>query len=211
MNILIADDHAVVRKGLAQILLESSLIARIAEAGSGQEVVQALEKDRFDVVVLDLNMPEMSGFQVLEHIIATHPETPVLVLSMHDEEQYGVRVLRAGAAGYVAKGTAPDTLLDAVVRVANGKRYISPALAEKLLDVLDDAGDTPLHASLSDRELDVLHGIVDGHSLTHIGKQLNVSVKTVSTYRSRILEKLHLDSNAELVKYAMQQGLFGPS
>ncbi|MEQ9105764.1 MAG: response regulator transcription factor [Rhodothermales bacterium] len=210
MNILIADDHAIVRKGLAQILLESDLIARIAEAGSGQEVLDALARDRFDVVVLDLNMPEMSGFQVLEHIISAYPDTPVLVLSMHDEEQYGVRVLRAGAAGYVAKGTAPDTLLDAVARVADGRRYISPTLAEKLLDVLDDPNDTPLHASLSDREFDVLHGIVNGHSLTRIGEQLNVSVKTVSTYRSRILEKLHLDSNAELVKYAMQHDLFGP-
>jgi DNA-binding NarL/FixJ family response regulator len=210
MNILIADDHAIVRKGLAQILLESDLIARITEAGSGQEVLDALAKDTFDVVVLDLNMPEMSGFQVLEHIISAYPDTPVLVLSMHDEEQYGVRVLRAGAAGYVAKGTAPDSLLDAVARVASGRRYISPTLAEKLLEVLDDPNDTPLHASLSDREFDVLHGIVNGDSLTRIGEHLNVSVKTVSTYRARILEKLHLDSNAELVKYALQHDLFGP-
>ncbi len=207
MNILIADDHVVVRKGLAQILEESSDIAQIMEAGSGEEVLAIMQDTAFDVVVLDLNMPGMSGFQVMDHITSVYPDTPILVLSMHDEEQYGVRVLRAGASGYVAKGSTSDILIDAIRRVAAGRKYISPSLAEKLLDVMDNADDRPLHAHLSDREFDVLTRIVNGESLTHIGQQLHVSVKTISTYRSRILDKLRLESNADLVKYAIEHEL----
>jgi len=207
MKLLVIDDHAVVRKGLVQILEEASFTVQVHEAGRGEDVLDMVRSTPYDVIILDLHLPGMSGFQVLEQLQTVHPDIPVIILSMHDEEEYGVRVLRAGASGFVAKGTDPDVILDAVQRVATGKRYISPALAEHLLVALDTDTDRSPHETLSDREFEVFRRIVDGQSVTEIGKELHLSVKTISTYRTRILEKLSMDSNADLVKYAVRHGI----
>lgn len=207
MKLLVIDDHAVVRKGLVQILDEASFTVQVHEAGRGEDVLDMVRSTPYDVIILDLHLPGMSGFQVLEQLQTVHPDIPVIILSMHDEEEYGVRVLRAGASGFVAKGTDPDVILDAVQRVATGKRYISPALAEHLLVALDTDADRSPHETLSDREFEVFRRIVDGQSVTEIGKELHLSVKTISTYRTRILEKLNMDSNADLVKYAVRHGI----
>jgi len=207
MNILVADDHTVVRKGLVQIIQEAPDMEVTGEAESGDQVLDLVRKESFDIIVLDLNMPGISGFQVIEQVKTVRPDLPILVLSMHSEEQYGVRVLRAGASGYIAKGVEPETMIEAIRRVADGRRYISSNLAERLLDVLDDPSDGPLHSKLSSREFEVLRYLVDGVSVTEIGNRLHLSVKTVSTYRTRILEKMGMSSNAELVQYAMKNGL----
>ena len=207
MKILIADDHAVVRKGLVQILDEARDIAEVDEADSGEEVLDLVRRNKYHVLVLDLNMPGMSGFQVLEQVTAIRENLPILVLSMHSEDQYGVRVLRAGASGYVAKGTAPEELLSAVRRVAAGGKYISPKLAENLLSVLDDPGGGAPHERLSDREFQVFVQLADGATVSEIAEKLHLSAKTISTYRSRVLEKMNASSTAELVQYAMKNGL----
>lgn len=207
MKILIADDHAIVRKGLVQILDEAHDIAEVDEAETGEEVLEMVRKCRYDVLVLDLNMPGMSGFQVIEQLTAGDHNLPVLVLSMHSEEQYGVRVLRAGASGYIAKGTAPEELLNAVRRVADGGKYISPMLAERLLSVLDRPGHGPLHQQLSDREFQVFKMLSEGESASGIAAKLNLSVKTISTYRTRVLAKMGMNSTAELVQYAVRNGI----
>ena len=207
MKILMADDHAVVRKGLVQILNEASDIAEVDEAETGEQVLDMVRERDYDVLVLDLNMPGMSGFQVLSHLKSTRPELPVLVLSMHSEEQYGVRVLRAGASGYIAKGTAPEELLDAIRKVAGGAKYISSRLAERLLNALDDPDSGPPHERLSDREFQVFRLLSEGLSATEIADKLNLSVKTISTYRSRVLEKMNMSSTAELVQYAVKNGI----
>lgn len=207
MKILVVDDHAVVRKGLVQILDEAPFTAKVDEASRGEDVLDMVRNTPFDVIILDLHLPGMSGLQVLEQLRHVHPDIPVIILSMHDEEEYGVRVLRAGAAGFVAKGTDPDVILDAVRRVAEGKRYISPGLAEHLLVALDTDTHVAPHEALSDREFEVFRRLADGQTVTVIGDELHLSVKTISTYRSRILEKLGMDSNADLVKYALRHGI----
>lgn len=207
MRILIADDHAVVRKGLVQILDEARDIAEVDEAASGEEVLELVRRNDYHVLVLDLNMPGMSGFQVLEQVTTIRENMPVLVLSMHSEDQYGVRVLRAGASGYIAKGTAPEELLSAVRRVAAGGKYISPKLAENLLSVLDDPTGGAPHERLSDREFQVLVQLADGATVSEIAERLHLSAKTISTYRSRVLEKMNVSSTAELVQYAVKNGL----
>lgn len=207
MKILIADDHAVVRKGFVQILDEAQDIVEVDEAETGEDVIDMVRENDYDVLVLDLNMPGMSGFQVLEQVAVIRENLPVLVLSMHSEQQYGVRVLRAGAAGYIAKGTAPEELLTAVRRVAGGNKYISPQLAERLLNVLDHPNDGPPHQRLSDREFQVFRQLCEGVTVTEIGEQLNLSAKTISTYRSRVLDKMEMSSNAELVQYAVRNGI----
>lgn len=207
MRILIADDHAIVRKGLVQILAEAEGIAQVDEAEDGDQVLDMLGSQIYDVLVLDLNMPGTSGFQVLEQLKVIGSKIPVLVLSMHAEDQYGIRVLRAGASGYIAKGTAPDELLTAVRRVASGKKYISSGLAEKLLQVLDEPEDTLPHQRLSDREFQVFRLLIDGKGPSEIGDELHLSVKTISTYKTRILEKMDMSSGAELVQYAVKNGI----
>ena len=207
MKVLIVDDHAIVRKGLAQILEEASEIATVLEADSGSSALHKLEETVFDVVVLDLNMPDMSGFQVLEQMKSRYPDVPVLVLSMHAEDQYGVRVLKAGASGYIAKGSAPSDMLEAIRRVASGGKFISPGLAEHLLTAINHPDDGPPHTALSDREFQVLRMISKGQTPTEIADQLALSVKTISTYRRRVLEKLGLRTTADLVQYALKHDL----
>jgi two-component system, NarL family, invasion response regulator UvrY len=203
MNILIADDHAVVRRGLRGILADALPGARFSEAGNGDEVLSQLDGSATGLLVLDINMPGRSGLDVLRDVKNAYPRLPVIVLSMQPEDQYAVRCLRAGAAAYINKDSAPEELAQAARKILAGGRYVSPRLAEQLVAHLDRPTDKPLHELLSDRELEVMKMIASGVSLKEIGGRLSVSVKTVSTYRSRIMEKMGMKSNAEMTRYAM--------
>jgi two-component system, NarL family, invasion response regulator UvrY len=211
LKVLIADDHPVVRRGLKQILSESSAIAEVGEAADPQQVLDLARSRDWDVIVLDLALPGRGGLDVLKELKQDRPKRPVLILSMHAENQYAVRALRAGASGYLTKETASDTLLAAIGKVARGGRYVTPSLAEQLAARLhvDDA--QPLHATLSDREFQVLRFLASGRTVGEIAAILSLSVKTISTYRARILEKTGLRNNAELMKYALEQGLLDDS
>jgi two-component system, NarL family, invasion response regulator UvrY len=207
MHILIADDHAVVRRGLREILADSLPDAGFSEAGNGDEVLGQLGKSTIALLVLDINMPGRSGMDVLRDVKHTYPRLPVIILSVHPEEQYAMRCLRAGAAAYINKESASEELAIATTKILSGGRYISASLAEKLISTLDLPGDKPLHESLSDREHEVMKMIAAGVHLTEIGERLHVSVKTISSYRARIMEKMQMASNAELTRYAMTHGL----
>jgi two-component system, NarL family, invasion response regulator UvrY len=207
MHILIADDHAVVRRGLREILADALPDAGFSEAGNGDEVLGQLGKSTTALLVLDINMPGRSGMDVLRDVKHTYPRLPVIILSVHSEEQYAVRCLRAGAAAYINKESASEELATATKKILNGGRYISAGLAEKLISTLDEPGDKPLHESLSDREHEVMKMIAAGVHLTEIGERLHVSVKTISSYRARIMEKMQMTSNAELTRYAMTHSL----
>ncbi|MBT8401110.1 MAG: response regulator transcription factor [Rhodothermia bacterium] len=206
-KILVADDHAVVRKGLVQIISEAMDLEVAAEASNGSEVIDLMRADEFDVVVLDINMPDKGGFETLQQLSAEFPDVPVLVLSMYSEEQYAVRVLRAGASGYLTKESAPDQLVTAIRRVASGNRYVSPAAADVLVKLLDGDPDKLPHEILSNREFQVMVQLAEGKSVTEISEALSLSVKTVSTYRSRVLDKMKMGSNAELARYALENDL----
>jgi two-component system invasion response regulator UvrY len=204
---LIADDHAVVRQGLKQILGDTPEMVVAGEATTGQEVLDKIRAETWDVVVLDISMPDRSGLDVLKQLRSERPKLPVLVLSMHSEDQYAVRVLKAGASGYLTKDSAPDELVKAIRKVVSGGRYVSSFLAEKLaFEIGTDSSRLP-HETLSDREFQVLRLIAAGESVTEIAAELCLSVKTVSTYRARMLEKMNLTTNAELIHYAMQNHL----
>ncbi|MGD8491309.1 MAG: response regulator transcription factor [Anaerolineae bacterium] len=204
---LIADDHAVVRQGLKQILGDTPEMVVAGEATTGQEVLDKIRAETWDVVVLDISMPDRSGLDVLKQLRSERPRLPVLVLSMHSEDQYAVRVLKAGASGYLTKDSAPDELVKAIRKVVSGGRYVSSFLAEKLaFEIGTDSSRLP-HETLSDREFQVLRLIAAGESVTEIAAELCLSVKTVSTYRARMLEKMNLTTNAELMHYAMQNHL----
>jgi DNA-binding NarL/FixJ family response regulator len=207
IRILIADDHAVVRQGLKQILLEAFEPATFGEAGHAQEVLDQVRAQEWDVVILDITMPGRSGLEVLKELKQARPKLPVLVLSMHPEDQYAVRTLKAGAAGYMTKDSAPDELVGAVKKILRGGKYVSPSLAEKLAFSLDADTQRPPHESLSDREFQVMCMIASGKTVGEIADELCLSVKTISTYRTRILEKMNLKNNAELTHYAIQNRL----
>jgi DNA-binding NarL/FixJ family response regulator len=207
MHILIADDHSVVRRGLREILAEALPGTDFSEASSGDEVLRLLEKTKTVLLVLDISMPGRSGMDVLRDVKHAYPRLPVIILSVHPEDQYAVRCLRAGAAAYINKESAPEVLAVATKKILSGGRYISSSLAEKLIANLDEPADKPLHELLSDREHEVMRMIATGVPLTDIGESLHVSVKTISTYRTRIMEKMQMKSNAELTRYAMTQGL----
>jgi len=207
LKVFIADDHAVVRRGLKQILAETFDMTVAGEATHGQEVLDKVQKDDYDVVVLDISMPGQSGLDTLKQLKIQKPGLPVLVLSIHPEDQYAVRVLRAGASGYITKESAPDELVAAIRKVSQGRKYITSSLAEKLAFDLDVDTEKPLHEILSDREYQVLCMISSGKTVTGIAEALCLSVKTISTYRSRILEKMGMKSNAELTRYAIRNGL----
>ena len=207
MHILIADDHAVVRRGLREILTDTLPGADFSEACNGDEVLSGLGKAQISMLVLDINMPGRSGMDVLRDVKHTFPRLPVIILSCQPEEQYAARCLRAGAAAYINKESAPEELALATKKILSGGRYISTSLAEKLIDNLDESAGKPLHESLSDREHEVMKMIAAGTPLTEIGERLHASVKTISTYRARIMEKMRMTSNAELTRYAMTQGL----
>lgn len=207
MRILITDDHAVVRQGLKQILAEEFRRAEFGEAASAQEAIERVWKETWDVVVLDITMPGRSGLEVLKEIKKSKPKLPVLVLSMHPEDQFAVRLLKIGASGYMTKESAPNELVGAVKKVMAGGRYISGPLAEKMASYLAIDVQTPPHERLSDREFLVLRLIASGKTPTMIAKELGLSVKTISTYRMRILEKMDMANNAELTHYAIQNNL----
>ena len=207
MKILLTDDHAVVRHGLKQILADEFKKATFGEARNATEALNKIWKESWDVVVLDITMPGRSGLEVLREIKKAKPRLPVLVLSMHPEGQFAVRVLKRGASGYMTKESAPDELVGAIKKVLAGGRYVSPGLAEKLAAHLSDETSGSPQEKLSDREFQVLRLIASGKIVSEIAKELSLSVKTISTYRSRILEKMGMKNNAELMHYAMQHQL----
>lgn len=210
VSVLIADDHAVVRSGLKQILSDSLQEVAFGEAGTGQEVIREVRKGGWSVVLLDINMPGKSGLEILRQLKDEYPHLPVLILSMHPEDQFAVRMLRAGASGYLTKETAPDELVKAVNKVLRGGRYVSATLAEKLAEDLQTGAQGPLHQSLSDREYQVLCLIASGKTVGEISDLFSLSVKTISTYRARVLQKMNMKTNAELTHYAIQNQLVAP-
>jgi len=207
VKILIADDHAIVRQGLKQIVMETPDMVVADEASNGQEVLNKVGENDYDVVVLDISMLGRSGLDVLKQLKSEIPELPVLVLSMHPEEQYAVRALKVGASGYLTKESAPDELVEAIRRVSLGRKYVTSSLAEKLAFDVEIDVEKPPHESLSDREYQVMCMIASGKMVKEIAEELFLSVKTISTYRSRILQKMKMKHNAELTRYAIQNRL----
>jgi two-component system, NarL family, invasion response regulator UvrY len=207
MRILIADDHAVVRQGMKQILAGAFKRSVFGEAANSQEALDRVWKEQWDIVVLDLTMPGRSGLEVLKEIKRARPKLPVLILSMHPEDQFAVRLLKAGASGYLTKESAPEELVGAVNKAVAGGRYVSSALAEKLALLIVRDVDSAPHENLSDREFLILRQIASGKTVGSIARDLSLSVKTVSTYRSRLLEKMAMSNNSELVQYAFQYQL----
>jgi DNA-binding NarL/FixJ family response regulator len=206
IDVLIVDDHAIVREGLKQILADTPDMVVAGEAGTGREALAMVPSRQWDVVVLDISLPDRSGLDVLKQIISQSDGPPVLVLTMHAEGPYAVRILRMGAAGYLNKESAPEQLVAAIRKVAQGGRYVSPSLAEQLAFEVS-APQRPPHETLSDREFEVLCMLVSGKTITEIAAELFVSVKTISTHRARILGKMRLKSNMELARYAIQHRL----
>jgi two-component system, NarL family, invasion response regulator UvrY len=207
LRVLLVDDHAVVRKGMKAILEDGLPGVAVSEAADGDQALAALAEPP-DAVVLDLSMPGRSGIDLLVEIKHRYPKLPVLIMSLHGEEQFALRALRAGAAGYLTKAAAPEQLVAAVTKVTRGGRYITEAVAERL--AADVGGKDPSaapHERLSDREFEVMRGIASGSSVSEIAEQMHLSVKTVSTYRTRLLEKMGMATNAELTRYAIQNGL----
>lgn len=207
IRVLIADDHPVVRAGLRRIAEEGGDIIVTAEASNGEEALTALRSAIVDIVLLDISMPGVPFIDTLKRLREDHPTVRVLVLSAHPEDQWAVRALRAGASGYLTKDHSPDRLVEAVRRVFRGGRYVSPLLAEQLASRLGSEFAGAPHESLSDREFDVLRGLGTGHTVKDVASELGLSPKTVSTYRTRLMEKLAVSSNADLVRYASQHGL----
>jgi len=207
LRLLIADDHPIVRRGLKQIIAETSDMVVADEASNGWEVLSKVRATNYDVVLLDISMPGRSGVDILRELKNERPGLPVLILSIHPEEQYAVRALRAGASGYLTKKSAPDELVAAIRKVSMGGKYVSSSLAEKLASDLESGDEQLLHNNLSDREYQVMLLIASGKTVTEIADELSLSIKTISTYRSRILEKMKIKNNAELTYYAMKNQL----
>ncbi len=208
VRVLVADDHAVVRQGLKQILADTFGMKIVAEAADGAAVLERLRGGGVDVVVLDLSMPGMSGVEVIKQIRREYPAVYILVLSIHSEDQYAVRVMRAGASGYLTKESAPGELVAALRRVADGHKYVSGSLAEKLAMGLERGADREPHETLSDREYEVLRRLAAGQTVGQIAAELVLSPKTVSTFRSRLMRKMNMHNNAEVIRYAITHGLF---
>ncbi len=207
IRVLIADDHAILRRGLIEILRRELKDPVCAEAEDAQQTLDQVQAQDWDVVILDVTMPGRSGVDVLADLKRERPKLPVLVLSMHPEDQYGKRVLKAGAAGYLNKDSAPEELIKAIRKVLAGGRYVSPTLAEVLAQDLGQGGDQPLHERLSDREFEVLRLMGSGKTITQIADLLHLSVTTISTYRARLLEKMRMRTTAELMNYALRNQL----
>jgi DNA-binding NarL/FixJ family response regulator len=207
LRVVIVDDHPVVREGLKRIIAESNELSVTAEASDGEEALQTIRNHPCDIVLLDISLPKKSGLEVLKHLRTEQPRLPVLILSMHSEDEYAVRMLRAGASGYLTKESTPTNLVTAIRKVVRGGRYVSPALAERLAFDLQTESDRPAYETLSDREYQILCMLSGGKTVSEIAAELALSVKTISTYRVRVLEKLRLKNNAELMRYAIKQGL----
>jgi DNA-binding NarL/FixJ family response regulator len=207
IRILIADDHAIVRAGLKQFVADQADMSVAGEAATGAETVSLVRSEPYDVVLLDISMPDRNGVDTLKQLKQIRPEKPVLMLSAHAEEQYAVNLLRAGAAGYVSKETASTQLVQAIRTVTRGRKYVSPDLAQVLADGVTGQGEAPLHASLSQREFQIFCKLAGGMPVSKIAQELFLSVKTVSTYRSRVLEKMGMKTNADLTYYAIKNRL----
>jgi len=208
-KILIADDHPVVRAGLKELLTGALGKVAFAEAKTALEALEQVGKEDWSLVILDVSMPGRSGIDILGEVKTTRPKLPVLMLSMHPEEQFARRALKAGASAYMTKETVPEELVKAVRKVLAGGRYVSASLAEKLASDLQEPADRPPHEILSDREFQILQMIASGKTVTNIAEELSLSVKTISTYRARMLEKTGMKNTAELIRYAIQNQLVG--
>ncbi len=209
IRILVADDHPLLRSGLKQVLSLEPDLEVIGEAENSDQVLRLVKDENFDVLVLDLSMPGRGGLDVLRDIRRENPSLPILILSMHSEDQFAVRAIKAGANGYVSKDTAGTEVVKAIRKVITGKKYVSPSLAEMLANALDHDAERPPHEMLSDREFQVMCKIASGMTVSQIAAEVALSVKTVSTYRARVLEKMNMHNNAELTRYAIQNGLVG--
>ncbi len=207
IKVLIADDHAIVREGLKQILADTKDITVAGHAENGNEAIKLSREDLCDVLLLDISMPDRSGIEVLKQVKKESPQIAVLMLSMHREDQYAIRSLKAGASGYLNKQSAPAELVNAIRQVASGRKYISAALAQELANQINDNHEIPLHETLSDREYQTLTMIASGKTVSDIAAELVLSVKTISMYRSRLLQKMKLRHNAELTHYAIKNHL----
>jgi DNA-binding NarL/FixJ family response regulator len=207
VNVIVIDDHPIVRQGLKQILLEEPDMVVYGEAQNSQEALDLIRKRDWDIVVLDITMPGRGGLDVLKEIKHERPKLPVLILSIHPEDQYAVRALKAGASGYLNKESAPDELVQAIRKILRGGKYVSSALAEKLVSDLGMGGERPLHETLSDREYQVMLMIASGKTTSEIAEEMALSMKTVSTYRARILEKMGMKSNGDLIYYVIKNNL----
>lgn len=207
INILVVDDHALIRKGMKQILDSTEDMRVAGEADSGAQAIRMAQACHYDVVLLDITMPDRNGIDVLRQLKINHPQMPVLMLSMHPEEQYALRSMKAGAAGYLSKQSAPTQLVKAIRQVASGKKYISSELAEQLAEGLSQGYQELLHQTLSNREYQTLCLMASGKSLSEIADTMSLSAKTVSVYRARLLEKMKLRNNAEAVRYAINNHL----
>ena len=213
IRVLVADDHPVIRAGLREILVRRCNIAMLGEAGTGVEVRQLVAQKPWDVVVLDVSLPDCSGLEMVKEIKRERPKLPVLILGVYPEKEFAVRALRAGAAGYISRKAAPEELVNAVLRLAQGRRYMSPAAADELIAALSNGhgSDQAPHERLSDREYQVLCLVGSGKSVGQIAQELGRSVKTISTYRARILAKMEMQGNAQLVHYVLQRRLAEPA
>ena len=207
IRVLIADDHGIVRQGLRRIVSECPGMTVAGEAASGEEALALARERAFDLAILDISMPGRGGLDIIRDLRAARPSLKVMILSMHSEEQYAVRCLRDGASAYLTKGSPPEEIVQAIRTVAAGRKYITPSIAERLASRIDLDGDRPLHDRLSDREMQVLMRLGSGRSVSDIAADMSLSVKTVSTYRARLLEKMGMQSTAQLIRYAVQNGL----
>lgn len=207
INILIADDHAFLREGIKKTIGDEIDMKVVAEASNAIEALAVLQTKEIDIAIMDISMPGKSGLEVLKDLKAMKKKFKILILSMHPEDRFAIRALKAGASGYLTKESAPDELVKAIRTVLNGRKYVSKSLAEKLIDVINDDFDKLPHETLSDREYEVFIKIASGKKATEIAEQLSISVHTVNTYRARILEKLSMGSNVELTQYAMHNNL----
>ncbi|HEX9995781.1 MAG TPA: response regulator transcription factor [Abditibacterium sp.] len=207
MNILIADDHAILRRGLRHILTDGLSDANVSEAQNGGEVLRLLRQRTFDVLILDINMPGATGLEVVRDVRHDYPWLPVLMLSVYPEEQYALRALKAGASGYLPKESAPEELVKAVLKVIGGGKYITASIAEQMAEALQDDASKPLHETLSDREFQVMRLLATGKTISEIAVDLSLSVKTISTFRARLLTKMHFKNNAELIHYVTHHEL----
>lgn len=207
MKVLIADDHPVVRRGLRQLLADEYRDLLVGEAGDSGEVFKLAREHEWDIIILDISMPGTSGLEALKELKKERPKVPVLILSSHPEEQYAIRVLKAGASGYMSKETAPESLIEGIRKIIRGGRYVSPGVAELLVTSIGTDWERLPHENLSDREYAVLRLIGSGKTVGEIAGELSLSVKTVSTYRTRILEKMGMKTNAELTHYALKNAL----
>jgi two-component system, NarL family, invasion response regulator UvrY len=207
LRILLVDDHAIVRQGVRQLLLDRGIAREVVEAESGAQALASIDKTLFDAILLDISLPDMNGVEVLKRMKRKAPRVPVMMFSMYREDQYAVRALKAGAAGYLSKTVNAAQMVEAIQQVAAGRKYVSPAMAEALADYVSFDGEQLPHEKLSDREYQTLCMLASGKRLTDIANALSLSVKTVSVYRSRLLEKMKLNNNAELTFYVMSNRL----